>query len=891
MYILHSKELNQKIKLTKDIIIGRKEINDSSVSLGHIKIHYEEDKVFIEDLSSTHGTFINDNKIQPNTLYELKKSQKIRLGKISYFIEYELEKNIDKEFIIGRDPKADIWIDSSSVSFHHIKIVKENDMWFVLDNNSTNGTYLNSYVNKIDKVPLEENQVLYLASYKLNTNEIFNLFNKDKKIAKVINNDVTSLGRNPKSTIIIDNFSASWNHAKIVKKDSLYYIYDLNSTNGTYVNALRVEKSMEIKADDKITLGLYSFIFQENSKDSLSLLNINRNGFRVDVKDVFFEVNKNTSKEKTLLNKISFTIYPGEIVGIMGLSGAGKTTLLKILSGYSQPTRGDVSVNGLDLYKSFHRIKNSIGYVPQEDIIHPELTVYQSLLYSLKLRIDDIPIEQINSRIDNILDDLGIAETRDVIIGSPDEKGISGGQRKRVNIAMELLADPELIFLDEPTSGLSSVDAKVVMEKLKELSDAGKTILLTIHQPSLINYKKMDNMIILTKGNLAYFGPTYPDSIKFFNENSTSQDILNDPDMALLGLYDGEKKNINWTEKYEKSDIYTKFVKDRASKNDHSENFDTKSSSSFKQLKTLSQRYLKIKIKDKVNTAILLIQAPLIAMLLAFLFAGEGAEFNKEKPSILLFIMVISAMWFGIINSVKEIVFEKAIYERERLIGLKLMPYLMSKFLILMILSFVQVLMLILIVNIFVPLDLNIEYLILVIFLTALTGVSLGLLTSTISKSVSQALALVPIVLLPMIIFGGGMMPIKDVPTNKFYLDAYRVSLMMPTRWALEEVIRIYDTQDDNSSTPLREPVEANNEINKLIYMNKDVQKLVIEGYDEALCEDRRCIEALYIKENKDEKWIFKTNSTFRIYSILLLFIMLPLFFIVIILKIRDKKR
>ena len=899
---------NYTIDITHNISIGRGEnneivIDNSSISTHHAKFYLNKNQVYIEDLNSTNGSFINEYRLEAYNRYEIKLSQTIRLGEVSYILNYikdEISNSNNREFSIGRDPKSDIFINIDTVSFNHLIIKEENNQWYIIDNNSTNGTYLGSYHidNKIDKIKLERNQILYLSSYKLNSDEIFNLFDNKKSQTTIINEDITTIGRDPNSTLYINNINVSWNHAKIIKEDSNYYIYDLNSTNGTSVNSIEVKEKQQISKGDKITLGVYSFIFQDDKNSNLSLLNVNQGGFTINAKDISFKVNIGTNDEKELIKDINLTVYPGEIVGLMGLSGAGKTTLLKTLSGYTKPTKGSVFVNGLDLYKNFDKIKNSIGYVPQEDIIHPELTVYEALFYSLKLRTKEkLSLDEINQRIDSILDELGFiisgeGDIKNVKIGSPDEKGTSGGQRKRINIAMELLANPEIIFLDEPTSGLSSVDATMVMDKLKELADKGKTIILTIHQPSLVNYKKMDDMIIVTNGELAYFGPNYPDSIKFFNNNTQSQEILNDPDMALMGLHKGEDKNINWNNRYKNSDIYNKFVKDRGSL----QNSDTVSSqnnnpSTLSQLITLTSRYLKIKIKDKINTTILLIQAPIIAILLAFLFTGEGKTFHEEHPNILLFILVISSMWFGIINAVKEIVAEKAIYERERLIGLKLFPYIFSKFLVLSLLSLIQVIILLLIVKAFIPLNLNLINLLFLIFITSLSGLSIGLLTSTIAKSVSQALSLVPIILLPMIIFGGGMIPINKLSSTPTFFNAYSVSFVMPTRWSLEEAIRIFDKADDNISTPIREPKVDENGIKE--FNNDTFRGDNSDALGNILCEDRRCVESLYIKNdvdnNRSDRWISRASSSLNINSILILFIFMPLFFVILILRRRDK--
>ena len=803
-------------------------------------------------------------------------------------------------FIIGRDIKCDITISSKSVSFHHIFVEKEGNDWYIIDNNSTNGTYLNSYKNRISKVKLKRGDILYLSTQKLHTDRIFDLINAKEGIDSTICKDEILIGRDPNVDTVINNPNISWHHAKITRQNSIYYIEDLNSTNGTFVNNSIVKTEKEIKEGDKITLGLYDFIFKTTDSNGLKLISIDKDGIRLDIKNVSFAVNikdkDNKKIKKLLLDNISFTIYPSEMVGIMGLSGAGKTTLLNILSGYNRPTEGEVFINGRNLYDNYKSVKNFIGYVPQDDIIHPELTVYEALFYSSKLRLSsDLSDKEINTRIDDVLKELGIYNTKDVLIGSPNtKKGISGGQRKRVNIAMELLSNPEIIFLDEPTSGLSSVDTRVVMDKLKELSDNGKTVILTIHQPSLTNYKKMDNIIILTHGELAYFGANYPQSIEFFNQNLNSQELLNDPDNALLGLDRGEKEGKNWKEIYKESDIYKTFVIDRAEKslneNNQIENFEKDNRNSFFiQLKVLTKRYLTIKLKDKINSAVLLIQAPIIAMLLIFLFSGSGYEKYKENPAILLFILIISAIWFGVINSVREIISEKSIFNRERKFGLKITPYILSKFLILTILSFIQVVLLVTIINIFVPLKIDLIRTIFLIFLTSLSGLSIGLLISSLAKSSAQALAIVPIVLLPMIIFAGGMIPIKDMPTNITKIDAYRISMLMPTRWSLEEILREYDNYDRNSSMGLREPIKMNcDDFNQSKNPNLICKKYYNAVYPDDIdftlegCEGRRCIEDYYI-DLIDNIW--RNSSSLTIYIILILYIILPLIITIIILQ------
>ena len=802
-------------------------------------------------------------------------------------------------FTIGRELECDISINSDMVSRVHLYIKKESGKWYAVDN-SMNGMYLNTHDNRVSKIVLKRDEILYLATYKLHTNLIFKLIDEEESSKKtILYIDGVSLGRDPNSDILIPHPNISWQHARVLREKGDYYIHDINSTNGTFVNNSVVNRKKRLEDGDKITLGVFSFIFKQKSKDSLTFIAIEDKGIRIDAKDISLSINTKDEYgnrvNRTILSDIEFTIYPSEMVGLMGLSGAGKTTLMKILSGYSKPTKGSVFINGKDLYKNFNSIKNFIGYVPQDDIIHPELSVYESLYYSSKLRLSsDFSNKEIDIRIDEVLKDLGIHQIKNILIGSPDTKnGISGGERKRVNIAMELLADPELIFLDEPTSGLSSVDSNIVMERLKGLADKGKTVLLTIHQPSLRNYKKMDNVILLTEGKLAYFGPTYPDSITFFNQNLEPKEVINDPDNALLGLDKGEKSGKDWQKIYSKSMVAKKFVKERINniENRDFDNFKGDNSNSFwTQFKVLKDRFLTIKLKDKTNMILLLGQSPLIALLLIFLFLGSGYELYENSSFIMLFILIISAVWFGVIGSVKEIVSERAIYERERLFGLKIAPYILSKFVILAFFSLLQVIILILLVDMGISLNIELPPLILVVYITSLMGIAIGLLISSIVNSITQALTWVPIILLPMIIFSGGIIPIKKMSTTPSIFNAYTVSFVTPTRWTLEEAIRIYDNSNNSTQTS-REPIEfncSNSYDSSRFFCEKENNALYpISLYDglDGTCKNRKCIQELYIGNYSDEKFVWRNNSTLLIYMVSLFYIVISLLLTILLLK------
>ena len=898
------KQLNDiEIEFSQVLTIGRESSNDimidsSYVSAKHAKIYMEDDNVYIVDFDSTNGTYIDGKKLESNQAYKINEKQKVILG--SEDAVFELERNLNKEntqliknkdvYTIGRKSSNDIVINVPAVSSEHLIVKKENAEWFIYDNNSTNGTYLNSLQNKITSAKLEKNQVVYLGNYKIPTNKIlkFLVGTEVKSSGKIqITQDILVLGRDPKSDIHISHPSVSFHHAKLKKTVSGYELEDLDSTNGTYVNGKQVKGTCSVKKDDEIQLGVYSFILEIDDSENASITKKEfLDGMSIEAKDITIEVGNGIK----LLDDISFTINPGELVGLMGLSGAGKTTLLKALNGYDKPTNGFSYINGMDLYKNFDMLKTSIGYVPQDDIVHPELTVKEALQFYAKLRLpSDMSGEEIDASIDKILKKLGLDGTQDTIIGSPEtEKGISGGQRKRVNLAMELLAEPKVIFLDEPTSGLSAVDTKMVMQQLRALADEGITIIITIHQPSLDNYKFMDNQIILSFGKLAFYGATYPDSIEFFNKSESDQNrLLSNPDNALIGLNTQEelhgelklnprnernKKGIYWKEEYRASKNFQDYVSDRQSKEKSLKSSSSKRVTSIKQWMVFVSRYVKIKLKDISNTSILLIQAPLIGIMIAMLFSKDaymGLE-SADIPmsSTLLFVLAISAIWFGTINASREIVAEKAIFERERMIGVNIFPYVMSKFFVLSVLCFIQSIALVGIVEITAPFSLGfggslIEIIILT-FLTSLGGLSIGLLVSTIAKSQAQALALVPLVLLPMIIFGGGMMSVKQMDDNKNKI-AFVISQATPTRWALEEMVRVYDELDDAQKVCTKKYPDM-----------KDIKK----PNPYSSCVEKRN----FVQNNYGSS---KTSSD-TVYIMLSMFILIPLLFVIFILKRRD---
>ena len=401
-----------------------------------------------------------------------------------------------------------------------------------------------------------------------------------------------------------------------------------------------------------------------------------------------------------------------------------------------------------------------------------------------------------------MLADLEISDTRDTVIGSPENKGISGGQRKRVNLAMELLTDPSLLCLDEPTSGLASEDALNVMQLLRRLADRGKTILLTIHQPSLQAYRLLDNTLYLADGEQVYYGPAFPDSFYFFHpelrpNTPEAEQIMSDPGSCMSPLMEAKRAGEpmeTFAARYRQSPYFDEFVderrKNRGAVRLTGDSDRSPPSFSLREFFTLSRRYLNIKLKDKVGTLILLVQAPIVAILLNLVFVQEagGVMSRIEHTPLALFLLVVSAIWFGCSNAAREIVDEQAIYKRERMVNLSIPSYVGSKFSVLALLCLVQCVALVGLT--YVPLDFQGPPLahLGVLWLCSLAGVAAGLLLSAVVRTSVAAIALVPILLIPQVILGGAIMPVDRM--DPLTETASKASF---SRWGYEAVLQIED--------------------------------------------------------------------------------------------------
>ena len=704
---------------------------------------------------------------------------------------------------IGRSPESDVVLDFPIVSWQHARIVEEHGQSVLEDLNSSNGTYIHRFGNRITRTPLGAGDNVYFGSLKVSAARLLDVsgasLGLDAYQSVEESADSVIIGRDPTSQEPLDDPLISWRHARVKRVGGKVLVEDLDSRNGTFVDGVRITGATEIQSGQVIGLGSFQFRLgaggRLEKREYKGNVSIAAEGVCVDVGG------------KRLLDPISLTVYPSEMVALMGPAGAGKTTFLKALNGYTPPAAGRVLFNGVDLYQSFDLYRQQMGYVPQDDIVHSQLTVREALYFSTKLRTD-LRDDEIDKRIDKILEELGILDKKDTLIGSPEKKVLSGGQRKRVNIAMELMTDTPVLFLDEPTSGLSSYDAEGVIDLLQRLAREGKTIITTIHQPSIAVYKKFDNLIMISRdrggcGSLAFFGPAFPDSIEFFHPPAAQiedKKLLN-PEMLLTGL--STKPTSEWVGHFNRSRYRKLFVEDRAGKVQGTGTGVNSAGRRWNLVQwwTLLRRNLVLRSRDRAQLIITLLQAPLFAVLIALVFgrtkepaslgsaAGGAAGLHAQQNFTALsanltgieFLLVVAAIWFGCNNAARDIVGEWSVFQRERMVNLKLPSYVFSKFAVLFGLCVFQCLTLLTIV--YFACDLRGDYFRQagILITSSLVGAALGLAISARSSTTETAIALLPVVLLPVITLGGGIRAAYKMP-----LPARLMSYLAPSRWAFE---------------------------------------------------------------------------------------------------------
>lgn len=583
------------------------------------------------------------------------------------------------------------------------------------------------------------------------------------------------LGRDPDATLELDAPIVSRRHATIEPDGHGRYILRDHSMNGVFVNGQKVEGTIVLPDGATIRIGSFTLVHRG---DQLEVLD-RGNQIRIDAADLIREVKDKHGKNRRLLDEISLAIEPGQFVALVGGSGAGKSTLMRTLLGIESVNHGAVYLNGDNLRNNFSIYRSQIGYVPQDDIVHRELTVAEVLTYAAQLRLPpDIDVQQV---VEKTLDDIEMSDRRDVLVSQ-----LSGGQRKRVSIGVELLADPKLFFLDEPTSGLDPGLDKKMMQLLRKLADQGRTVVLVTHATA--NITLCDRIVFVGRGGrLCYFGPPRK-ALEFFEvESGDFADIYNE-------LEKGEVAVQQWAAKFRQSEDCMRYVFEHLSPGSSEKtrtDLHVKRSnvSPLKQLLLLTQRYFQLVWRDPVNLSLALLTAPIgISLITLAVRNKDPFVLETDDPTLaplalrVLFVFTCAALWVGLSSSLQEIVKESAIYLRERLVNLGLFAYLGSKTIVLSSLAILQTLLMVVVILIgFNDADPTMiswwAGLSITTFLTLIACMSLGLMISAIVRNSSQANSALPLLLLPQIIFSGVLFKMEGF--------ASKISWLTLSRWSI----------------------------------------------------------------------------------------------------------
>lgn len=593
--------------------------------------------------------------------------------------------NDGASFVIGRDPQADVTIDHHRISRQHARITWEPEGWILRDLQSSNGTFVDEQpiteliINDrlhariggprgpeirirvlaagaemdVDEPDLSSDDTTFIPRGGIaDTTETVPVQINKASGQRVVLSARTRIGRAPENDWVVNDPLLSRFHAEIIRSnDGAYSVVDLGSANGTFVNGKRV-KRQSLDVGETITIGSQSMRYSGTALEPLHL----DGGHQLSAKGLCVEIGS-----KRLLEDVTFDVGPRSLTAIVGPSGAGKSTLINAMTGWRPASTGTIAFAGLDLYEHFDEMRNRIGYVPQADLLHTTLTTRQALMYGAELRFPrDSDAHERAARVDEVLDQIGLTSRADLRIDR-----LSGGQRKRASVALELLTQPSLLILDEPTSGLDPGLDRQVMNLLRELADGGRTVFVVTH--AVANLDVCDNVIVLaTGGRMAYFGP--PDAVFSYFDAADWDDVF-------TKLSSG---------KYSRSDNTGPGI--MASSGAPSSLQPIRRQSVFSQTWTLIRRYASVIASDRAYGGFLL-ALPLFVGVVAYVSGspeGLGAgsiEVGGLNPQarMLLLILVLGAVFVGASASIQELVKERAIYRRERSIGLSPTAYLASK--------------------------------------------------------------------------------------------------------------------------------------------------------------------------------------------------------------------
>ncbi len=790
---------------TADVLLPFPGLNLTVVNIGKSLIIVQKD--------NKNNILINDKPIIRNFASKIPKNSHIWINN-KYDISYQ---DLKYYFKNSKSPKSVFYLAETNKDVEICLVKSEADMVICerkgckifLEPIEDSKLQING--NRADKrILVNFNDKIFWDKYKINLRTlVFQSFFQVSETTKLSQSNIRkfTIGNNLESTINIeDEFDKLWDcQVELINKS--YYIDIKQCPYNVYINDKKATKRTRISIEDKIRIR--NTIISYNTSKRV----FEKKGFGINIfeaKGIKYRFNNKTYG----VDNISFSTKRGELLGIMGTSGCGKTTLLNILNGYYKPQEGHVLADGHDIHDNVDLLSSYMGYVPQDDLLFENLTVQENLYYNAKLRFPGKE-RNIKAIVDGVLHDIGLYEKRNVKVGDPLHKTLSGGERKRVNIGLELLADSNIILLDEPTSGLSSKDSERILKLLQNLSFQGKIVYVVIHQPSIKLFELFNKLVLLDKGGkLAYFGSPLA-ALEYFRKYSEvektdeNEHIFIDPDFLLdtieqqISDIDGSPLPIRKFSPGFWQDEFNKHLKGRSTKEKKKKNSTSiiRQHKSFKEhisiSKTLLQRNFTNKFRDKSNLVITFLLPPFLGLFVgAILHYTPGNEytfFENKHIGTFLFLSMLISIFLGITNSVEEIIKDQKILFREKMLKINIISYFNSKMLTLVPFAIIQNL---LFVSVGYFLLEGKEFYIaftIILSIVSFVGISVGLLISSIPKLTSKAAVnIIPIILIPQIVFGGALIQYQEM-NKQLVFNANspipEICQLMPSRWGFEALV------------------------------------------------------------------------------------------------------
>jgi len=767
------------------------------------------------------NVLLNGVKLLPGKLYLLPKDAKIHIGDILF------DRNTLWKMYENRESRDEITFKKSDYDF----IVQGQNNQYIFTINS--GII---YLNGKTMQPNRNYHVCFDDTIQIKGYSPFQLQDIIKERMRIgvdnvvphelyINyeNDYYYISRNESSHSL----------AYIEIKDNKFFLFPPKRGWDVYLNEQKISEPAEFKLNtDTIT--------------------INQNHFRInnfyDLLETPFEVEQLSVVDikhyfpdgQLALDGISLNIKKGQIIGILGQSGCGKSTLVKTISAEIIPTYGEIKIDDKTLYNNLPYFTHHFGYVPQDDLLYPYLTVYENLFYRGRLRMPKISSAYLNVKINNILHQTNLTHRKNTMVGDSNKRFLSGGERKRLNIALELLFEPTIVICDEPTSGLSFSDTEQVLDILKSLSEQGKIVIITIHQPTLNIFQKFNQVLLMDMTGKQIFYGTPQECFNYFddelNQLTVRKSEIQQKKQALATdyMYDlieypeydenGEQlyEQINrmvvpkrkyspeyWRDKFKRKMLYEIIhhdfkVKERNVTSIKKQKNPTDYRSLAIQFISFTLRNLTMKLRNRTNIVVTLLEAPLLALIIGFIlrFAPEAGKYSFYKNNnigIHVFVSIIVFVFLGLSNSMEEILDERKMLIREKLMNLKISYYLMSKLIALSMFSLVQVVLYYIVTALVLDVRGVAFTSLFYYFLASGIGFSLGLMTSAFIKNNRAIINVMPLILIPQIIFGGAIIEFERMNKKLTVMTQSpipEVVQVIPSRWLFEGLTTSYAKQN-----------------------------------------------------------------------------------------------